>query len=536
MGQPGRDEMEYAGILARVSDKNQEDNSSLQAQLNRCRSHCAEHGYDVCIEKTEVMSGAFVLARSVYNELLNVAAEGRLSVIVVDIPDRLGRGDAIAKLELLAQLNGARVEYAMPGRDTSTLEGLALKATDQLVSGIERLNIRRRTMGGRREWARRGRIIAGPSRPYGYNFESTFDERGHKLSCALVVVEEEAQVVRMIFTWLVHDRMTLRGITRKLTDMQIPTLKGRTMWDWHTVHGMVTNRTYMGEWRYGKRDVRRLDTPEGIRRKPVKRSENEVIMVACPAIVSRDVFQAAQEQLERNREKFRRPTRNQYLLRGRIRCKCGAAMCGKQSHKYGYYACPYASGVKARDTCNARLLRVDVAESIVWNVVCEQIKDEGRLISKAHERQKRSKDARRVIEQTIAATDVLIQKASDKLARYRELYGEGEMDKDDYLNHKHKIEVEMRKHQADQREWRDRLGEYPEVTPEFASELRRLRAEVSDRLTPDTPFEGKLRLVEMLDIRCIYNDDTHELSISGLVDMNTVSVISGYRRSAPGRC
>ena len=89
----------YAAILARVSTRNQEDNSSLDDQIDRCREYCIQHGYTATAERREIMSGSFVLARSVFNELLEMAADGGISVIVVDIPDRLGRGDVIANLE-----------------------------------------------------------------------------------------------------------------------------------------------------------------------------------------------------------------------------------------------------------------------------------------------------------------------------------------------------------------------------------------------------------------------------------------------------
>ena len=88
-----------AAILARVSTTGQKDNSSLEGQLNTCREYCNSRGYILVTEKKEVMSGAFVLARSGFAELLDMAANGLIQVIVVDVPDRLGRGDAIAKLE-----------------------------------------------------------------------------------------------------------------------------------------------------------------------------------------------------------------------------------------------------------------------------------------------------------------------------------------------------------------------------------------------------------------------------------------------------
>ena len=50
------------------------------------------------------MSGAYALARSVFAELLDMAAAGTIQVIVVDVPDRLGRGDAISKLEYMSTM------------------------------------------------------------------------------------------------------------------------------------------------------------------------------------------------------------------------------------------------------------------------------------------------------------------------------------------------------------------------------------------------------------------------------------------------
>ena len=92
-----------AALLARVSGESQRDNSSHESQLGRCRAYCADHGYTIVTERKEVFSGAFVLARSDFNDLLEMGAAGEIEVIVVDIPDRLGRGDVIAKCELLAQ-------------------------------------------------------------------------------------------------------------------------------------------------------------------------------------------------------------------------------------------------------------------------------------------------------------------------------------------------------------------------------------------------------------------------------------------------
>ena len=177
-----KDGPKCVAIYARVSTDAQLDNTSPESQLKGCREYCQKRGYQIVTEETEAVSGSFVLSRSGFNRFLELGADGKLDVIVVDIPDRLGRGDAIAKLELLAQLNQLAVEYAQPGRDTRTIEGFIQKSAEQMVSGIERLNIKRRTAKGRRDRAAGGMIIQSPFRPYGYRFESERDLRGHKTS------------------------------------------------------------------------------------------------------------------------------------------------------------------------------------------------------------------------------------------------------------------------------------------------------------------------------------------------------------------
>ena len=180
-----------AAILARVSTKKQEDNSSLEGQLNAGRAYCARHGYNIVAERKEIHSGAFVLARSVFAEFLDMAADGTIQVIVVDVPDRLGRGKPRSIMEQMAELNGARVEYVSGLHDTSTPEGIAQDGVETIVSGLERIRIRERMMKGVKNRIAEGRVIAPPIRPYGYRIVSERDERGRKISCTLVIVEEE---------------------------------------------------------------------------------------------------------------------------------------------------------------------------------------------------------------------------------------------------------------------------------------------------------------------------------------------------------
>ena len=99
--------------------------------------------------------------------------------------------------------------------------------------------------------------------------------------------------------------------------------------------------------------------------------------------------------------------------------------------------------------------------------------------------------------------------------------------------------MEIEKKQAARKEWEDRLGEWPELRPEFIAELQSLRGSMVKRLTPNTPIEYQRHLYEGLELRVIYDDVNKQVTVSGLVDTRVVRLPSCYRThkaNAPGVC
>lgn len=148
------------GLYARISGKSSEG-SSLDSQIAVNRRFALACGAYVVAEQQEIITGVFITSRSAFNALLGMAERRELKFIIVDVRDRLGRGDAISVLEFLARQVGAEIVFATQPADLDTYEGAALDATETLVSRIERLNIRRRMNRGRREWTSAGRIFTG---------------------------------------------------------------------------------------------------------------------------------------------------------------------------------------------------------------------------------------------------------------------------------------------------------------------------------------------------------------------------------------
>jgi site-specific DNA recombinase len=545
---------QLAGLLARVSTADQMNGTSHEEQLKRARDYALSRGYQVVGEKIDVISGTFILARTAFNEYLEMMEAGRLDVIVVDIPDRLGRGDTIAKCELLAQLNGGRIEYAAPGRDDTTIEGMALKATDMLVSGIERINIRRRTMGGRNAWAERGRVIASPYRPYGYCFRKEYDlVTGKKTKCELVPVESEAAIVVQMFEWCVFEGLTTYRIAMRLTEMGIPTLSdvdgvkkkkrdGKGWWHKDTVGGILKNPVCKGEWRYRKNEVTRLDTPNGIRMKVRRRDSEETIPIAVPSIVSPELWEAAQNRLAENRKKNFRPTRHAYLLRGCIRCaKCGRVMSGmtddrptrKPKPLNWYYRCGNKYPLNAPGSCNARNLVGRVVEDAVWQRLNDLLLDEKALFGYLDSEREETKRARKIIEQSIAASEAQNRKARVALERLLDLYTNGEIEKDKYLAKKAELEGAIRDREAEAAELKARLNTCAPLNADQEAALRRLRAEIIARLDGAT-FEQKRTLLELLRIQCIYHDESGLLVMTGALGDHELDYAASSLSTADG--
>ncbi len=539
-----------AAILARVSTPGQEDNSSLDDQIKKCSAYCDERGYSIIAERREIMSASFVLARSVFHELLDMAADSLIDVIVVDVPDRLGRGDAIAKLENMAELNNAHIEYAQPGRDKSTVEGLVQHQAEQMVSGIERINIRRRTVNGKKAWASTGRVIAPPRRPYGYKIVNTYNERGKKTACVLEIVDNEAAVVRSIFEWCAQEGLTTYAIARRLTEKQIPRLSSidknyqhmaidGAPWSRSTVIQIIRNPAYIGQWRYGRTSTKRLDTLEGVKRTVTRTGGGTNVPV--PPIVDESLFDAAQEQLAENRRKFYRPAKIEYMLRGRIRCSlCGAMLIGESTRKpgkslYRCYACGRSTSKHIDDPnrCHASRLNADTAERVVWNAIRDAMLEPDRLWVGVQQRRDEERQSRRIIEAALAAIEADNAKDKTKIDRLLDLYMSGDLDKATYIAKRRSLDDALDKRQQELAALSARLAEGSVLTDEQVSDLRAFQSEIAARMRDDVPATDKMRLIDLLRVECVYNSEMRELAITGLLGDILLSTSSAWRAAPP---
>lgn len=320
---------DVATVYLRVSTTRQEEEgTSLETQEARCLAWCAENGIEVAGINRDVYTGA-ELDRPGLNRALDDIRQGRAGILLVYDLDRLSR-DQIHTAVIFHQVSelGARVELVKEKLDNTPM-GQFIRGAMSFSAQLERAQIRERTMRGRRARAERGAIIPGAHPMYGYRF--TADRRG------LVVDPETAPVVRRIFE-LAASGVTLFGIARRLDADGVPTpsqyfksagLLGNkpvsASWKHSTVGLIAHTEAYAGRyvafgrgWPGKQRGVedQRVQLPE----------------TACPAIVTAELYEQAQERITRNRAESTRNNKldindQGLLVRGFIVCGyCGHPM------------------------------------------------------------------------------------------------------------------------------------------------------------------------------------------------------------------
>jgi len=340
-------------IYCRVSTDNQEhDGTSLDTQHVACLKHCKEKGYDATSHFSETYSG-LSLDRPKLNELLDLVRNKQIAGIVVYNLDRLSRDPAhsvILRAEL--EKNLVSLESVTEVIDKSEIGNL-INYIRGYASKDEAIKIRARTMCGKHAKAERGELPQGTGVGiYGYDWNSKDKKRKPNPS--------EAEIVRELFK-RVADGEALISVARGLNNRGIRT-KGTKIDDgkrkfWHslTIRRMIRNRAYIGDTRW----------------------HNIVLPNITPAIVSEDIFHAANAQLDKPKIRTGR-SKHEYLLRNHAFC----AICGKPlvghclNKKYRYYQCSNARPYEnCGRKCPALYIRADDLEELVWSKTRDVLND-----------------------------------------------------------------------------------------------------------------------------------------------------------------
>lgn len=327
-------------IYTRVSTSIQVDGYSLEAQRDKLRKYAAYEDMFVAGEYSdEGFSGKNIQGRQEFQRMLHDIQNNKddVSYVLVFKLSRFGRNaaDVLNSLQLM-QDYGVNLICVEDGIDSSKDAGKLMISVLSAVAEIERENIRTQTMAGREQKAREGKWNGGFA-PYGYKLENG----------ELVIVEDEVEVIRVIYDRYIHTTEGAAGVAKYLNRngyvkklRQNNTIPGFSR---DFVKNVLDNPVYMGKFAYGRR---RTEKKPGTRNEMhiVEQSEFPVYEDQHEAIISEEDWYLAQEKRKKNsfkREKVNNPD-HAHILSGILKCPC----CGKGM--YGNIAKAHSKDRKTR--------------------------------------------------------------------------------------------------------------------------------------------------------------------------------------------
>ena len=321
-----------AAIYTRVSSKEQEkEGYSIPAQLKLLRAYAATNGLAVAREFVDVET-AKQTGRTAFGEMVAHLKEyPSVRTLLVEKTDRLYRNlkDWVTLDELDLEIHLVK-EGAVLSRHS--------RSSEKFMHGIKVLmaknyidNLSEEARKGMLEKAEQG--IWPTKCPLGYRNVPGPD--GKKIIAPDV---DTAPIVTQIFEWYATGRLSLKDATRQAQAAGLKYRRTSSLVPVSTVHTILRNRLYMGEFEWKGRTYKGKHTP----------------------LVSRELWERVQGVLDgRNVSKLRR-SKHDFAFSGLVTCgHCGCALVGEiKKGRYVYYHC---TGFKGK--CPERYVREEVLEA-----------------------------------------------------------------------------------------------------------------------------------------------------------------------------
>ncbi|WP_203368856.1 recombinase family protein [Cysteiniphilum marinum] len=399
--------MTTVALYARVSSERQINEDTVSSQIQTIKDRIIADGLSISEDHCYIDNGysGSNLVRPALEKLRDQIAFGVIDILYIHSPDRLSRKYAYQMI-LLEEFEQHTVKVVFLNYDASenNPEANLLLQMQGMIAEYERSKIMERHRRGRIYAAKKGSINVLTTAPYGYRYIDKYTGQGE---ASFEIVEDEAEVVRKLFSWIGNDRLSIGTAIRELKKANILTRKGKDCWDRSTICYMLKNPVYKGQAAFGKKKVGprinyvrpRKDSCEQPKRNVSRYrvEESEWIYIPVPAIIDESLFDAVQDQLLENKKRARVQKQGQtYLLQGLLVCKrCNRAYCGGKSTRYNkkktiysYYRCTGTDSIRfgGIKMCNNKQANAEALEIVVWEEVKKLLKDPRRLYQEYQQR------------------------------------------------------------------------------------------------------------------------------------------------------
>ncbi len=525
----------YCYLRVSSAQQAEEGRSGLPRQIQHCHDIAVQQHLKIPWEMVFADDGftGFEFEKRPALSLLRaeLKKEPRSRYVVIEHLDRLSRNarwhqgfllDEFAKYHITPvfwKAFGSEIERAVLG--TIAEEGM-------------RSEISRMTDGLRLK-ARSGRVTAKRPR-YGYMFVDSEGKASDKVrqDTHYALHPEHSKIMRWVYDSILSGQKSLGQIASEMNANQIPPCSSGAVWCAATLHHMVCDPVYKGEfyahrwYREENGELNAQGRPKGIMR---QRPPEEWIKVEVPAIVSPEEWQLARDILTANQKRASRNMKKcQWLLSSMLKCAiCQYAYSSqrggyaKQNYPIRYYKCLGRVSARARikqTHCQSPHIRAEELEHFVWAKVEEIIENEELVLRLMEEANKEEN----VLEvgQHLDYLDAQLADATQRYERWKTAYEEKVITLKEYGDHR----TEFHRKKAELMEARTEIERKHETHLSLAEKKRivsaglgELRQGLGNYKTKgeEVPFEVKRRLLlQLLD--CIWIDAIqHTIRLDGVL-------------------
>ncbi|MFC3886195.1 recombinase family protein [Bacillus songklensis] len=193
---------------------------------------------------------------------------------------------------------------------------------ESFVGHMEGRSISGRLVEGKRNNARNGMWVNG-SPPYGYMYD--------KNTRKLVLMLQEAAIVRTIFDMYLYEDKSIAEIVRTLNERGERTAKGHK-WNGSSIARMLQNPVYAGKIIYGKNREIKLPS-KGRKNRSNDRDKVIVAQGTHDPIIRSDEFERVQDILNERRSLPKQRNKGKYALSSLMVCSfCGNTLSMEMNH------------------------------------------------------------------------------------------------------------------------------------------------------------------------------------------------------------
>jgi DNA invertase Pin-like site-specific DNA recombinase len=282
----------------------------------------------------EVVSGESIDDRIEFQKLLKKIESPKIKAVLIVETQRLGRPDLeeIGRITKIFRFTNTMVITPQKTYDLQDEYDRDIFERE-LKRGNEYLEYQKKIMArGRLLSVSQGNYIASMP-PYGY--DKIWITEGKKKYPTLQENKEQADVIRLIFDMYVNKGVGVHLIAKHLDSLNIKPAKGKH-WSPNALKDMLQNVHYIGKVKWNwRKTVTVIEDGEVIKSHPKSKMGDYLIYDGKhSAIISEDIFQAAQEKIGRN-HRAKPTTKIRNPLAGLVYCKCGRAMSLRTYKKDG---------------------------------------------------------------------------------------------------------------------------------------------------------------------------------------------------------